>query len=163
MNPEALRRILVRELRALATELDAYPDDASVWACPTGVENSAGTLTLHLTGNLRHFVGARLGGRPYVRDREEEFAARGLSRADLRGRIAAAIEDVERALADFDPSRLAEEFPDVVGGVRLPVGLFLLHLVAHCGYHLGQLDYHRRTVTGTAHGVGVLSPAALAE
>lgn len=163
MTPDALRRVLVRDLRALATELDAYPDDASVWARPTGIENSAGTLILHLTGNLRHFVGARLGGSPYVRDREGEFAARDLSRAELHTRIAAAIEDVERALRHLDPSQVTGEFPDAVGGIRLPVSVFLLHLVAHCGYHLGQLDYHRRMVTANPRGVGVLSPAALAQ
>ena len=41
MTIDDLRRVLVRDLRTLAAELDAYPDDASVWACPPGVPNSA--------------------------------------------------------------------------------------------------------------------------
>lgn len=161
MTPDALRRVLLRELRTIQAELDAYPDDASVWRCPPGIENSAGTLTLHLVGNLRYFVGARLGGTAYVRDRDEEFSARDLSRDDLRARIAAAITEVDRALAHLEPGRLTAEFPDPVGGVRLSTGQFLLHLTAHCGYHLGQLDYHRRVVTGQARGVGAVAPAAL--
>lgn len=163
MTPDMVRRTLLRELHTLAVELDAYPDDASVWAGPPGIENSAGTLALHLVGNLRHFIGARLGGTGYVRDRVEEFAARGLARTEIRARIAAAIAEVDRVLAALPPGRLAEEFPDPVGGVRLSTGQFMLHLAAHFGYHLGQLDYHRRIVTGRAEGVGALAPAALVD
>ncbi len=161
MTPESVRRVLLRELGTLATELDAYPDDDSVWMCPPGLPNSAGTLTLHLVGNLRHFVGARLGGSGYVRDREEEFAARNLPRHALRARIDAAATEVGAALASCDAASLAREFPDPVGRARLGTGMLLLHLVAHTGYHLGQLDYHRRVVTGRPQGVGALAPAAL--
>jgi uncharacterized damage-inducible protein DinB len=154
--------VLVRDLRTLAAELDAYPDEASVWACPAGVPNSAGTLVLHLAGNLRHFIGARLGASGFARDRDAEFAARGLSRSELRERVEAAAQDVDAALAQLDPTRLHDEFPDAVAGVRLPIGRFLLHLVAHAAYHLGQLDYHRRVVTGDARGVGAVPVAALA-
>lgn len=163
MTIDDLSRVLVRDLRTLAAELDAYPDDASVWACPPGIPNSAGTLVLHLAGNLRHFVGARLGGTGYVRDRAAEFAARGLSRADLRALVDAAAVEVGAALAGLDPRRLDDEFPDAIGGVRLATGRFLLHLVAHTGYHLGQIDYHRRMVTGDARGVGAVPVAALAD
>ena len=163
MTTDDLRRVLVRDLRSLAAELDAYPDDATVWASPPGVPNSAGTLVLHLTGNLRHFVGARLGGSGYVRDRDAEFATRGVPRADLRQRVEVAVREVEAALAGMDPGRLREEFPDAVGGVRLSTGRLLLHLVAHTGYHLGQIDYHRRLVTGDPRGVGAVAVAALVD
>ena len=163
MTIDDLSRVLVRDLRTLAAELDAYPDETSVWACPPSIPNSAGTLVLHLVGNLRHFVGARLGGTGYLRDRAAEFAARGLSRAELRAQVDAAAGEVSTALAGLDPRRMDEEFPDSVGGTRLPVGRFLVHLVAHTGYHLGQIDYHRRTVTGDARGVGAVPVAALAD
>ena len=162
MIVDDLSRVLVRDLETLVAELDAYPDDASVWACPPGFPNSAGTLVLHLAGNLRHFVGARLGRTGYVRDRAAEFAARGLSRAELREQVEAAVRDVRDALAGLAPARLAEPFPDPVGGVHLTTGRFLAHLVAHSGYHLGQIDYHRRAVTGDARGVGAVPVAALA-
>jgi hypothetical protein len=32
-----------------------------------------------------------------------------------------------------------------------------MHLVAHLGYHLGQIDYHRRMVTGDKTTVDVVS------
>jgi hypothetical protein len=38
---------------------------------------------------------------------------------------------------------------------------FLLHLAVHLAYHLGQIDYHRRLVTGDPAGVDAISPADL--
>jgi hypothetical protein len=163
MTPDALRRVLVRELRTAIAEIDAYPDDAAVWACPPPLPNAAGTLALHLAGNLRYFVGARLGGTGYVRDRPREFGARDLSRAELRAELEAALADVDRALGALDPARLAEPYPEPIGGAQLTVGLALLHVAAHCGYHLGQMDYHRRVVTGQPKGVGAMVPGALVD
>src|SRR3989304_1593273 len=57
-----LRTVIARELRALAREIRAYPDDASVWRTFPGVSNSAGTLALHLAGNNPHYVGGKAGG-----------------------------------------------------------------------------------------------------
>ncbi|MFC6802681.1 hypothetical protein ACFQDE_13950 [Deinococcus caeni] len=82
MLPE-LRDLFVRDLEKLTLELEAYPDEASVWAVPDGVLNSGGTLALHLIGNLSQFVGADLGGVPFVRDRAAEFARRDVPRAEL--------------------------------------------------------------------------------
>ena len=161
MSPDAIRRVLVRDLRAARAELDAYPDDATVWACPTPLPNPAGSLALHLAGNLRHFVGARLGGTSYVRDRDREFKARGVPLAQLKAELDAAITEVDAALRALPPARLAEPFPDPIGGAQLTVGLALLHLSAHCGYHLGQMDYHRRVVTGQPKGIGAMVPAQL--
>jgi hypothetical protein len=37
----------------------------------------------------------------------------------------------------------------------------LLHLAAHLAYHLGQIDYHRRVVTGGESLTGMQSIPAL--
>ena len=59
-----LRELFVRDLQKLIAELEAYPDDASVWRVRGDIVNPAGTLALHLIGNLSQFVGADLGGLP---------------------------------------------------------------------------------------------------
>lgn len=156
-------RFIGRELATVRDQLLAYPDSASVWAIPAGLPNSAGTLALHIAGNLRWFIGAQLGGSGYVRDRDAEFNARGLERDDLVRQVEAASDEVTRALATLDDSRLDEPFPLEVGGVRLPTGRFIGHLAVHLAYHLGQMDYHRRIVTGVNKSLGALSPAALAD
>jgi uncharacterized damage-inducible protein DinB len=158
-----LRRILLRDLDTLRAELEAYPREEQIWEAPEGIRNTAGTLALHLAGNLHHYVGAVLGEMPYVRDRPGEFGDRDVPRVELLARVAAAREAVERVLADLSEDRLAEPFPVEVAGVRPPTGRFLMHLAVHFGYHLGQLDYHRRTVTGDPDGVGAQSVAVLME
>jgi hypothetical protein len=80
---EILAGVIARDLRALRREIESYPDDASLWAKPDGVANSGGSLAHHLAGNLRHFVGTRLGGGDFVRDRAAEFTPGGLRREEL--------------------------------------------------------------------------------
>lgn len=156
-------RFIGRELATVRDQLLAYPDTAAVWTLPTALPNSAGTLALHIAGNLRWFIGAQLGGSGYVRDRDAEFALRGVPREELVQIIETAADEVTRALAMLDDSRLDQPFPLEVGGVRLPVGRFIGHLAVHLGYHLGQLDYHRRIVTGVNKSLGSLAPTAIAD
>jgi uncharacterized damage-inducible protein DinB len=154
-------RLLDRDLDAMQQEVSAYPDDASLWHTPTGIVNSGGTLALHLAGNLRHFIGATLGGSGYVRDREHEFAARGLSRAMVNAELADAQRQVTAALIALDPSRLDDQFPLPVMDTHLPTHAFLLHLCTHLTYHLGQVDYHRRLTTASGVTVKTISVPAL--
>jgi hypothetical protein len=142
--------VLVRELKALRRQVEAYPDDASLWRSPAGIANPAGTLVLHLCGNLRHFVGKVLGGVEYVRDRDAEFSRRDVPRAELLAEIDATIEAVSAALGTPADARLSARYPMPIGGRMLTTSQFLVHLAAHLAYHLGQVDYHRRLLTEDA-------------
>jgi uncharacterized damage-inducible protein DinB len=144
---DSLRVMLLRDLRALAAEITAYPDDDSVWKVVPGISNSAGTLTLHLTGNLRHFIGAVLGGSGYVRNRDAEFSTRGLSRADLQVEIRTAITELDKALDKISATQLAGAYPLPIRDRQVRTSDWLVHLAVHLGYHLGQVDYHRRILT----------------
>ena len=157
-----LARLLARELDAFAREVELFPDDAALWRTVPGVTNAAGTLALHACGNLQHFVGAVLGGTGYVRDREREFGARGLSRADLVTQLAEAREVVRTTLAALGDAALAAPYPQPPGGVRVSTQRFLLHLLVHLGFHLGQAGYLRRALTGDATTSGAVAVAQLA-
>jgi uncharacterized damage-inducible protein DinB len=157
----AVAAILERDLRTLAREVQAYPDERSLWATPPGLVNSAGTLALHLAGHIRHYLGAKLGGTEYVRDRPAEFASRGIARTTILAEIDQAIAAVRAAAARATDERMGEDFPEVVGGVRVAAGEYLIHLASHFAYHLGQLDYHRRMVTGETRGVDAVRAAEL--
>jgi hypothetical protein len=158
----AVAAILDRDLQALAREVQAYPDDAALWQLPEGVTNSGGTLVLHLTGNIQHYFGARLGNTGFVRDRAGEFSARGVPRAALLRQIEAARSAVRSAAEKMTDEVLEGDYPEVVGGVRVAAGEYLIHLVSHFGYHLGQVDYHRRLVTRDSRGVDAVRAAELA-
>jgi len=157
----ALKTVMLRELRALDREMAAYPDDGSVWTTPAGAPNSAGTLALHLAGNLRHFIGATLGGTDYKRDRDAEFSTRGLSREELRAIINDAIDELTRAFETMTDEQLDAEYPLPIQDRKFRTSDYLVHLAVHLSYHLGQIDYHRRLSTPSSESVDTVSPKEL--
>ena len=167
---EACRRYIVSfsqspahlvAVRALAREIQAYPDDAAVWRTAPGIANSAGTLALHLAGNIQHYVGAKLGGSGYQRDRPAEFGRRDVPRGDLLREIERAIQAAENTLPKLGERDLAADFPEAIGGRMVRTDEFLLHIATHLCWHLGQVDYHRRLVTGEAGKIGALAVTEL--
>ena len=159
---QSLEALFTRELNTLRAELEAYPDEADLWKTPPGISNSGGNLALHLTGNLQHFIGAVLGKSGYVRNRDAEFGSRDVPRAELLKQVDQAIAAVSGTLRQLDAAKLEQRFPDPIAKMRLATGDFLVHLANHFSYHLGQLDYHRRAVTGGGPVAGALSPTKLA-
>ena len=158
-----VRRILIRELEAMAREVELFPDDDVLWRTVPGVTNSAGNLALHACGNLKHFVGAVLGGTGYVRDRPAEFAARSGRREDVARQVRETADVVAKALARVPPSALAAPYPEPHDGVQLPSGRFLLHLCVHLAFHLGQAGYLRRVLTADTRTSGAVSLNALSD
>ncbi len=160
---DAIRKVMMRELDTLDREVALYPDDATLWKEIPGCSNSGGNLALHLVGNLRHFVGAQLGASGYVRDRDSEFTTKGRSRVELQQLITAAKQEVGAALEGLSEARLAEPFPIAIGGASLTTDTTLTHLLSHLAFHLGQIDYHRRAVTGDRTSANVLALTSLVD
>lgn len=149
----AFARVVRRELERLAEEVRTYPDEESLWQVAGDTKNAGGTLALHLVGNLQHYVGAVLGHTGYVRDREAEFGDRAVPREQILARVEACLRSVPPVLDELPADALAEPYPGELPGHmgEATTGEFLVHLLWHLGWHLGQLDYHRRIVSG---GVG---------
>ncbi len=144
-------RLFERELDRLEAEVAAYPDDASLWVIDGNIANAGGTLALHATGTLNHYVGALLGGTGYRRDRDEEFAARDVPQSELLRQIRAVRNTVADSLAKLGDFRLREEMqgvPERYEGAS--VSWMLTHVLGHLQYHTGQLNYHRRILVEPA-------------
>ena len=141
---ESLIEIFERDLNRLITEINLYKDEANLWMIKEGISNSSGNLTLHLLGNLNHFIGGVLGHSGYVRYREDEFALKNIPRADLVTNIENCILMVKNTLHKLTPEDFEKLFPIEVFGKPLTTGFMLLHLTTHLAYHLGQINYHRR-------------------
>jgi hypothetical protein len=142
-----LAALFSRDLMRLIEELSAFPDAASLWQTAPGVTNAAGTLALHLEGNLREYVGRQLGSVDYARDRPLEFSRRGVEQQDLVTRIEAVRVLVPRVIGALSEQQLAAIYPEQVLSVPITTRQFLIHLNGHLNYHLGQIDYLRRFVT----------------
>ncbi len=158
---QSVAAILDRDLRTLCREVEAYPDDRAPWQEAPGISNVGGTLALHLAGNLQHYIGARLRQTGYVRDRAAEFARRDVPRAELLREIEAARAAVSGLVSGAAQPDVMAEFPELISGSRVTTGDYLIHLVTHFAYHLGQIDYHRRVVTGRAFAVDAVRPSEL--
>lgn len=154
---EWLTNVITRELKALRREIESYPTDADLWEIPTGIANPGGNLALHLAGNLQYFVGNVLGNNGYVRNRDAEFGSRDVPRADLLREIDNAIAAVEAGMSKISEADLAKPYPEKVGGVNSSTGAFLAHFATHLAYHLGQVDYHRRMLTGESKTVKAMA------
>ena len=156
-----LRLMLHRELAAVRRSIEAYPDEESVWAERPGLPNTGGNLALHLAGNLQHFFGAVLGKTGFVRDRDSEFAARGLRRAEVLARLDAADKAIDSGMNALSADRFAQSYPEKINGRTITIQDWVIHLLSHLAYHLGQIDYHRRVVTGDSTSVGAIPVKAL--
>ena len=145
-----IARLLDRELDAFEREIALFRSSGELWATVPGITNSAGHLALHVAGNLQHFVGAMLGGSGYVRNRDAEFSTPGLPASAVQHEIASARAIVGQTLGALDAARLREPMPGVPGDLTVRTEMFLLHLVAHTAFHLGQAGYIRRVLSGEA-------------
>jgi uncharacterized damage-inducible protein DinB len=148
MFQHAILALYERDLQKLKDELSAYPEEAMLWAVRPGISNSAGTLCLHLNGNLRHFIGAVLGHSGYIRQRELEFSQKDIPKKDLLRSVDETLEIVRSTLGTLKEKDFENTFPIEVMDKTWSTGHFLLHLLTHLNYHLGQINYHRRLLAG---------------
>jgi uncharacterized damage-inducible protein DinB len=148
MLASELAALFARDLTRLRQQIEAFPDTTALWATAPGVSNAAGTLALHLEGNLREYIGRQLGHIDYRRDRPAEFSTRAVAREDLAARAEALREEIPAVIAGLSDAELASTYPEGVLGVPMSSRQFLIHLSGHLNYHLGQIDYLRRLSTG---------------
>jgi hypothetical protein len=95
---------------------------------------------LHLTGNLNHYVGAKIAATGYIRDRPREFSDAAHPPAErvlenFHKAVALVVETI-RALGDDGlMAPIADEMP-----VQTAFGLLLV-CAAHLNNHIGQMSY----------------------
>ncbi|RYY56726.1 MAG: DUF1572 domain-containing protein [Chitinophagaceae bacterium] len=144
MTAATISEIIQRDLDRLKKEIMSYRDEANIWRTDKGIANSAGNLCLHLVGNLNTYIGDVLGGTGYVRERDLEFSRKNVPRTELAGMIEVTIAVVAVSLKDFSAAQMDAEFPTQVFDRKTTTEYMLIHLASHLGYHLGQVNYHRR-------------------
>ena len=129
-------------VRRKVHDLVAPLSDDQLWHRPYPYGNSVGHLILHLTGNLRYYIGTQIAGTGYVRDRPKEFAD------PSRRPPAEVLRDFDRAV-DMVLATLAAQREDDwrapyegVGaeGVADRLTMFV-RCAAHADHHAGQMIY----------------------
>jgi hypothetical protein len=146
--PLGLADLFRRDLTRLLAQVEAFPSSEMLWQTIPGITNSAGNLVLHLEGNLREYIGRQLGNQPYDRDRPLEFAANGTTRDDLVARVSRLRDSIPPIVAGLSREQMQQEYPEAVLGPPLTTETFVIHLCGHLNWHLGQIDYLRRALSG---------------
>lgn len=138
-----------KDLDKLKEEISLYPKDEQLWQIKEGINNSGGNLCLHLTGNLQHFIGAVLGDSGYVRNRDAEFRVKNIPRSKLLEDIDITRSVVTDTLEQLSKNDLQKDYILPVLDEKTNTSYFLIYLLSHLNYHIGQINYHRRIITGT--------------
>ncbi|MES1214960.1 MAG: DUF1572 family protein [Bacteroidota bacterium] len=147
---ENLKILFARDLSKLKTEIGLYQNEDKIWYVEKNIANSGGNLCLHLIGNLNTYIGAGIGNTNYVRDRDSEFSLKNIPKAELLKRIEDTILVVAESLDKITDNEMGNEYPLLVFDKKTSTGYFLIHLAMHLGYHLGQINYHRRLLDSPA-------------
>ena len=144
MLTDTLLKLFKRDLNKLIEEIELYKTDSHIWKIEGSVTNSAGSLCLHLIGNINHFIGSVLGNTGYVRQRDLEFSLKDVPKSELIKQIEDTLVAVERTLKIVTPEDLQKEYQLQVFKEPMTTEYFLVHLSTHLAYHLGQINFHRR-------------------
>lgn len=144
MTIDILKSLYSRDLNKLKSEIESYQNEESLWETDKNISNSGGNLCLHLVGNLNTYLGAEFGKTGYIRQRDLEFSLKNIPKTELLGKLASLIKIVDSTLGKLSEGDLEKEYPTEALGYKMSTGYFLIHLLSHLNYHLGQINYHRR-------------------
>ena len=133
-----------RDILKLRSEISTYAKEETIWKISGLISNSGGNLCLHLMGNLQHYIGHVLGGSDYLRNRAAEFTRKDVPVTELLMELDHTRGVVARTILSLPDEDLEKTYPERVFDYEMTTGYFLLHLLAHLNYHLGQINYHRR-------------------
>ncbi len=137
--------IYKRDLDKLKEEINLFREE-NLWEITKNIKNSAGNLSLHLLGNLNTYIGKNLGQTGYLRDREKEFSEKNVNKSELINLIEKTKLMIVTILTPIDEAELKKLYPENVFGYEMSTQYFLIHLLSHLSYHLGQINYLRRVL-----------------
>jgi hypothetical protein len=143
----AVKNEFIIYLNKLKDELMKYSDENDIWLVAGEVKNSPGNLAVHVCGNLKYNIGTVIGNNGYIRKRDEEFSVKGLSKKALISEIDSAIDMIEPILDNLTSEDLDKPFPENIHEPGHTYGTVLTKIAHHFGYHLGQINFHRRLLT----------------
>lgn len=122
--------------------------DEQIWWRANEESNSIGNLILHLCGNARQWIICGVGGQPDNRNRDAEFAQRGvIARDELLTILRSTLAEVDTTLRTFDPSLLLEYRKIQGNDVELLYAIF--HVTEHFSMHTGQIIMLTKMLTGS--------------
>jgi hypothetical protein len=113
-----------------------------LWRKPYPYGNSVGHLILHLTGNLRYYIGAQIAETGYVRNRDLEFTE---TRPMAREEVFEAFDKTIAMVAETIRNQKQEDWLKSYSAEREPEAKerfnIFLRSAGHAYHHVGQIIY----------------------
>lgn len=113
-----------------------------IWQKPYPYGNSVGHLLLHLTGNLNYYIGARVAGTGYVRDRDREFTE---PRPKPKEEVFAAFDRTMDMVVETIRKQKPEDWMKEYSAEREPEAKerfnIFLRSAGHAYHHVGQIIF----------------------
>jgi uncharacterized damage-inducible protein DinB len=132
------RSLLVLDYLPKIERCLAHLSEEDVWARPSEASNSIGNLLLHLCGNVTQWILGGVGGREYVRHRQQEFDQRTpLPAGALLERLRGVVNEADTVIGGLDAGTLLSprQIQDYDGTVLEAI----YHVVEHFSMHTGQI------------------------
>jgi len=118
-----------------------------IWTRNSANENAVGNLVLHLSGNVRQWIGSGVAGLPDHRERDAEFDARGgKETAELSELLKTRVAEVTAIIRAVPAARLTERITPQ--GHDVTVLEAIAHVVEHFAMHTGQVMFLTKMLTG---------------
>lgn len=131
-------------LAKIAAAIEPLTEE-QIWWRPNAESNSIANLLAHLQGNLGQWIVEGLGGEPFERHRDAEFAARGgAAKAELLGQLRAMVTRCRAVVRKLKPHDLARRHRIQKHDVEGFSALF--HVIEHMSYHTGQIVLIAKTL-----------------
>ena len=121
--------------------------EEQIWQRSGDNANSIGNLLLHLSGNIRQWIGHGVGGLADIRERDKEFAARGgRSTAEILGLFEKTLAEAASILQQLPVARLTERTKPQNRDVAILEAIY--QVVGHLQLHTGQIIFATKQITG---------------
>jgi uncharacterized damage-inducible protein DinB len=118
-----------------------------IWTRNSQNENAVGNLVLHLSGNVRQWIGSGVAGLADHRERDAEFDARGGKEpAELSELLNTRVAEVTAIIRAVPAARLTERITPQ--GHDVTVLEAIAHVVEHFAMHTGQIIFLTKMLTG---------------
>lgn len=141
---EFKRRVLEEGLSRIQKCLDLLTEE-EVWNRPNQNTVSVGNLVLHLSGNVRQWIGSGIGDIPDERKRDSEFnTTAGVSKIVLYTEVE---KTVLQALDILNEISIADLLETKEVQIYKESGMsIIIHVIEHFSYHVGQITYATKSI-----------------
>ena len=146
MLNDILATFYERDIYKLIEEVNLFKDERNLWRTQGSITNPAGNLVLHLIGGSNFHIGTTLGHTGYVRNRDMEFTQKDAPKEHLIAELEKLITTIRQTLGSLTLRDMEADFPGFFDKPGTSTTYVLTQLLLHLNYHLGQINYLRRSL-----------------